>query len=107
MFCDKFLFEQIRDSFVTFDQDLQKLIGEVALLKKSRQADSETISSLNIQFDSMNKALSLTNVFTGKKGKKEITMKEVYAYLKDFPQEVQSMLFEKPELLTLWLYRFF
>ena len=102
MFCDKACFEQIRENFITFNKDLVKLIADVALLKKSQEFDSEVIRSLNIQFDSMNKALASTNVFTEKIGKKQMSRNEVFSYLKGFPGEVQSMLFEKPELLTLW-----
>ena len=98
----EFLFKQIKDNIITFNQDLLKLIAEVASLKKSQQADSEIISSMNIQFESMNKALAATNVFTSKRGKKEISRKEVFAYLIDFPEVAQTMLFEKPDLLSLW-----
>jgi len=57
----EFLFKQIKDNIIMFNQDLLNLIAEVASLKKSQQADSETILSMNIQFESMNKALAAIN----------------------------------------------
>jgi len=96
------LLNSLREKIVVFNTKQQTLIDDVALLKTAQEADSKVITALTNEFHSMNEALALTNVFTGKIYKKEITQEEAFAYLKDFPKVIQTLLFHTTELKELW-----
>ena len=96
------LLNSLREKIVVFNTKQQTLIDDVALLKTAQEADSKVITALTNEFHSMNDALALTNVFTGKIYKKEITQEEAFAYLKDFPIVIQTILFHTTELKELW-----
>ena len=95
--------ESLREKIVHFNTNQQTLITDIALLKATQEKDSKVISSLINEFESMNQALSLTNAFTGKLNKKEITKEQALGYLQNFPKVVQTMLFNNTtELKDLW-----
>ena len=96
------LLNSLREKIVVFNTKQQTLIDDVALLKTTQEADSKVITAVTNEFHSMNESLALTNVFTGKIYKKEITQEEAFAYFKDFPKVIQTMLFHTTELKELW-----